>query len=81
VINLPPPADTAAATPAADDEVDAVAAIEEELFAPVAAETAADELATAAMSAPPLAMPQSAPNDPLAALKAMTYEERIALFS
>jgi hypothetical protein len=74
VINLPLPADTVAAAPAAVDD-----AVEEELFASASTETAAHELA--ATTAPLPATPRPAPNDPLAALKAMTYEERIALFS
>jgi len=93
VINLPLPADAAAAASPAVEEIDTVAAIEEELFVPATA----DALAAAAMGAlspaAPIAAPvgqalsgarptpQSVPNDPLAALKAMTYEERIALFS
>ena len=89
VINMPLPADASAAAPPANEEIDDVTAIEEELFALAPADAAAGELATEAMIAAPAeqappdarAMPQSMPKDPLAALKAMTYEERIALFS
>jgi hypothetical protein len=80
----PPPADVVPApdpAPAHEAGRDITAEIESELFASVPAPPAPASAVESPAPAAARPTPQSLPGDPFAALRAMSDEERIALFT